>query len=87
MKVIFLAAFLAFTVYTYAADSLTCTGGFDKKGQKHGAWICRKDNHVLKKENYKHGTLRSYMLFNEKGQVTETRSRKGKVKKYNPCGC
>jgi hypothetical protein len=83
----FIAIVLLCSVQAFASDSLACTGKYNKKGEKHGTWACRKDNHVVRREQYKNGMLKGYVIFNEKGQVVETRDRKGKVRKFNPCGC
>jgi hypothetical protein len=79
-----------FFIYTsaFANDSAAvCTGKYDKDSLKHGVWVCRKDNHLTLKEKYKHGVLLYYIKFNEKGAIVETRNRKGKINKRNPCGC
>jgi hypothetical protein len=73
--------------HIHAADSLSCTGRFDKKGVKHGKWACRNSQHVVRTEQYRHGMLIGYTVFNDKGDIVETRNRKGVVKKFNPCGC
>lgn len=72
----------------HADDSVSvCNGRFDKDSLKHGIWICRKNNYISLKEKYKHGKLIYYVKFNEKGDIVETRNKKGKVIKNNPCGC
>ncbi len=71
-----------------ANDSLVCSGKFDPMGKKHGVWICATPaGKLVRKERYKHGELSTWLVFNAKGQVVETRNRKGKIKKYTPCGC
>lgn len=70
-----------------AEDSIQCSGKFNHKSEKHGVWICKKNQILVKKERYKNGTLITYFLFNEKGEIIETRNKKGKIKKFNPCGC
>lgn len=77
---------LTFTLCAKAQND-TCTGQYDNNKQKHGLWICRDNKHVIKKEHYRHGVLKSYILYNEKGEMIETMNRRGKVKKYTPCGC
>jgi hypothetical protein len=77
-----------FTVSSvFANDSIFCTGKYDSDSLKHGIWVCRKNNHLTLKEKYKHGKLLYYIKFNEKGSIVETRNKKGKVNKRNPCGC
>lgn len=71
----------------FANDSTVCKGKYGTDSLKQGVWVCRKGDIVLKKEHYNNGVLSSYILFNEKGQMVETKNRKGKIKKYNPCGC
>ncbi len=78
---------LAFTATGYASDSLVCEGKYDRLGQKHGMWACKKGNYVHSREKYHHGVLKTYIIYNDKGQVLETRNRKGRIRKYNPCGC
>lgn len=68
-------------------DSAVCTGKFSRDSLKEGVWVCRIGKRVLSKERYNNGKLQTYIRFNEKGQIIETRNRKGKVKTYNPCGC
>jgi hypothetical protein len=65
----------------------TCEGSYNSSGKKEGIWLCKKDGKIYRKERYKKGELLTYMLYNEKGQLIETRNKKGKVRKYNPCGC
>lgn len=88
LKQLLITAFLCFIAEaSYAGDSASCEGKFNNKGEKHGMWACRNGGRVVRKENYRNGVLKSYTIFNEKGEVIETRNRKGKVKKYTPCGC
>ncbi len=69
-------------------DSLSCTGKYNKAQQKHGTWVCRDTSgKIVRSERYKHGKMMNYILFNDKGRIIETRDKKGKVRKYNPCGC
>jgi hypothetical protein len=79
--------FSIFFINAYAVDSLSCEGRHNRKGEKNGVWACKKNGQLVKREKYKNGVLKGYVIFNEKGQVIETRNRRGKVKKYNPCGC
>lgn len=80
--------FFFISAATYAADSLSCKGSNDAAGLKHGVWLCRLSNgRVQKKEHYKHGTLVSYTIFDERGRTVETMNKKGKIRKYTPCGC
>jgi hypothetical protein len=83
----FISLLLFCATQAYGSDSLTCTGKLNKKGEKHGSWVCRNDNRVVRSEQYRNGVLKSYIIYNEKGQIIETRDRKGKTRKYNPCGC
>ncbi len=78
---------LFFVQQIQAEDSLNCTGKFNLKNEKNGVWICKKNQKLIKKERYKNGKLLTYILFNEKGEIIETRNKKGKIKKFNPCGC
>ncbi len=71
----------------YAADSLQCSGSYSKDSVKNGIWLCRKGNMILRKERYVKGILSTYIIYNEKGQIIETRNKRGKVKTYKPCGC
>ncbi len=89
MKSILLFALTVFCVgLSKADDSLSCQGKFDKSNAKHGIWKCKNSTgKVVKSENYKHGSLIGYTLYNDKGQIIETRNRKGKIRKFNPCGC
>jgi YD repeat-containing protein len=69
-------------------DSLNCTGKLDKEGRKNGTWVCRnKEGRLIRKERFKHGDLMTWMVYNTKGQMIETRDKKGKIRKYTPCGC
>lgn len=68
-------------------DSSVCTGKFSRDSLKEGVWVCRIGKRVLSKERYSKGRLQTYIRFNEKGQIIETRNRRGKVKTFNPCGC
>lgn len=70
-----------------AEDSIQCNGKFNHKNEKHGVWVCKNNQTLVKKERYKNGKLVTYILFNEKGEIIETRNKKGKIKKFNPCGC
>lgn len=71
-----------------AADSVVCKGTYTKDSLKNGVWVCRyTDGRIQKKEHYKQGKLVSYMIFDNKGQIIETRNKRGKVKTYKPCGC
>jgi len=87
LRQIVLAVVLCFFANVYASDSLSCEGKLDGKGEKHGIWACRVNGRLVKREQYKHGVLKGYIIFNAKGEAVETRNRKGKVKKYTPCGC
>ncbi len=87
LRWLFITLVLGLFSNVYAGDSLSCEGKLNKKGEKHGIWACRKDNKVVRREQYRNGVLKGYVIFNEKGEVIETRNKKGKVKKYTPCGC
>lgn len=84
-----LLLFVSLCVYQaiYAQDSTTCEGKFDSDNKKHGLWVCRSGGKVVKTERYRHGVLRTYIIYNDKGEAIETRDRKGKVRTLNPCGC
>lgn len=78
--------FLAF--FVNGKDSLSCAGKYDKLGKKDGVWICRNaENKLIRKERFKHGELSTWVIFNTKGQMIESRDKKGRIKKYSPCGC
>ena len=81
---VFLTIFLTQTAF--AEDSLICSGK-SKDGLKEGVWLCKKGEKIYRKERYKKGVLQTYLIYDEKGRIIETRNRKGKVKKYTPCGC
>lgn len=85
MRVWLLLAFAFASTTLLAGD--TCSGNFDRNKRKHGVWVCREGSKVVKKERYRHGELLTYIIFDEKGKVIESRNRKGKIKKFNPCGC
>lgn len=82
-----IALILVLATFDLKSQNDTCTGQFDAQSKKHGLWICRSGNRVVKKVYYRHGELKSYILYNEKGEIIETRNKRGKVKKYTPCGC
>lgn len=83
--VIFLL-FLSVNKLSANDTSIICNGQKNINGQKQGVWLCKQNNSILKKERYKNGLLITYTLYN-KGEIIETRSKKGKIKKYEPCGC
>jgi len=87
LKQLIFIGFLFLALEAWANDSLVCQGKYSHDTLKNGIWVCRSGKIVRKKEHYKNGVLTSYILFNEKGQMVETKNRKGKIKKYNPCGC
>ena len=87
LKQLIFLGFLFLTQETFANDSTVCKGKYTNDSLKHGVWVCQKGNIILKKEHYKNGVLCSYIFFNEKGQMVETKNKKGKIKKYKPCGC
>ena len=87
LKQIIFIGFLFLTLETFATDSTFCKGKYTSDSLKYGVWVCQKGNIILKKEHYKNGVLSSYILFNDKGQMVETKNKKGKIKKYKPCGC
>lgn len=69
-------------------DSLNCAGKSDKEGRKHGVWVCRNnEGKLMRKERYKHGEVSTWTIYDEKGQMIESRDKKGKIRKYKPCGC
>jgi hypothetical protein len=86
-KQIICTGFLFLGIRAFASDSTVCQGKYTTDSLKNGVWVCRKGKVVIKKEHYKNGVLNSYILFNDKGQMVETKNRKGRLKKYNPCGC
>jgi hypothetical protein len=72
----------------WADDSLICTGKSDEAGRKHGVWLCKtQKGKLVKKERYKHGELSTWILYNNKGQMIQSRNKKGRIHKYKPCGC
>ncbi len=88
MKSLLFLLTLLITQTTKGSDTLSCSGKTDKQGKKHGIWLCKSNTgQLIKKEHYKHGELSTWMLFNHKGQLVQSRNRKGKIRKYNPCGC
>jgi hypothetical protein len=74
-------------LFSNTTDSVQCSGAYVQDTLKHGIWICRANNYVLQRSTYKNGKLIDYTKFNAKGDIIETRNKKGKVKHYNPCGC
>lgn len=68
-------------------DSSFCSGKLDKDSMKHGVWICTRNGKVIKREKFKHGRSKGYIKFNEKGDIIETQSKNGIIKKRNDCGC
>ncbi len=88
-KSFLLSFFILFYTYVFSQknDSLVCTGQYNKDSLKNGVWLCKNGKKIIKKERYKNGILSTYILFNEKGEIIETRNKKGVIKKYNPCGC
>ena len=68
-------------------DSLVCKGSFVRDSLKHGVWVCRAKGYVAIRSTYKLGKLIHYTKFNAKGDIIETRNKKGKIKYYKPCGC
>lgn len=55
--------------------------------QKKGIWYFYNENGVLeKKEKYKNGTL-LWQIFYEKGRITKTIDKNGKVTERSKCGC
>ncbi|MES2617619.1 MAG: hypothetical protein V4613_07065 [Bacteroidota bacterium] len=86
---LFVFILLMFASHTaYCNDSLSCKGNYDNNGKKNGVWLCKdSQGHLQKKERYKHGVLFTYIIYNSKGQMVETRNRKGEIRKHTPCGC
>lgn len=80
-------AFVLSAPNALAGDTLNCTGAFKQDSLKHGVWICRSEGRIVRKERYQNGKLISFMRFDERGQIVETRNRRGRVKHYKPCGC
>ncbi len=74
-------------LWANSADSVVCSGNYVQDTLKHGIWICRTPKYVLQRSTYRYGQLIDYTKFNAKGDIIETRNKKGKVKHYNPCGC
>ena len=70
-----------------STDSLECTGSYVQDTLKHGVWVCRIKGYVAQRSTYKLGKLINYTKFNAKGDIIETRNKKGKTKLYKPCGC
>ncbi|NQW43023.1 MAG: hypothetical protein HQ463_06290 [Bacteroidetes bacterium] len=69
------------------ANDTACIGKLDKKNQKQGLWKCKVNSKLIKTERFKHGLLVSWIVFNAKGEIIETRDKKGTIRKYKPCGC
>jgi hypothetical protein len=84
---IFLMLSFCFTTLMASDTATVCQGKKNINGEKHGVWICKKENILFKKERYKNGSLLTYILYNNKGEIIETKTKKGKIKKYEPCGC
>lgn|GEM_PF-1313054 len=80
-------AFVFTSQLAAASDTLNCSGLYKQDSLKHGVWVCRSQGRIVRKERYQNGKLISYMRFDERGQIVETRNRRGKVKHYKPCGC
>jgi hypothetical protein len=88
MKALLIGLLFLTTAELKGEDTLSCTGKSDKSQLKHGTWICRNaSGKIIRSERYKHGVMMNYILYNDKGRIIETRDKKGKVRKYNPCGC
>lgn len=88
MKTLLVLISFISTQIAWGNDTLSCHGALDKQGKKHGVWLCKNNSgQLFKKERYRHGALSTWMLFNNKGQMVQSRNRKGKIRKYNPCGC
>lgn len=64
-----------------------CRGKMNRDSLQHGVWVCWKGDRLVSKERYRNGKLITRMRFNEKGELIETRDRKGRIKTYKPCGC
>ncbi len=79
-------AFVLSAPHAVAGDTL-CFGAYKQDSLKHGVWVCRSEGRIVRKERYQNGKMISYMRFDERGQIVETRNRRGKVKHYKPCGC
>ncbi len=82
-----LLAFVFSATHAAAADTLSCSGAYKEDSLKHGVWVCKSDGRIVRKERYQNGKLVSYIRFDQRGQIVETRNRRGKVKHYKPCGC
>ena len=88
MKALFCIYFIFFLkISNLKADDTICKGNKDKDSLKHGVWLCAINKIKIKTERYKHGVLQNWILYNAKGEIIETRNKKGKIRKYNPCGC
>jgi hypothetical protein len=88
LKFLFVMCFIFQLSTSFASDTaVICEGKKTASGEKHGIWICKKNGLIIKKERYKKGLLQTYIVYNNKGEIIETRTRKGQIKKYEPCGC
>ena len=88
IRLIFLISFLVIGLTVKGNDSLNCIGKLDKDGKKHGVWVCRNNNgKLVRKERFRHGDLSTWIIYNAKGQMVQSRDKKGKIRKYTPCGC
>lgn len=87
MKRLIVSVFLFSFLIVLKGDSLQCSGSYIQDSLKHGDWVCKNGNRIIRKEKYKNGVLISYIVFDNKGKIIETRNKKGKIRKYKPCGC
>lgn len=56
--------------------------------KKHGIWIYYYETGMMsQKEKWKHGTLLWQVYYTEKGKVSKTVNKKGKVTVRPACGC
>lgn len=86
MKTIISFLFVIQFNWAFANDTI-CKGKYDKDSLKHGVWKCSVLNKTIKTMRYKHGNLQNWILYNAKGEIIETRNKKGKIRQYKPCGC
>lgn len=85
--ILIFSLFFIQNIYSNTKDSTIVCDGKIINGNKEGLWKCVQNNKVVKKEIYKNGVLKTYSIYNQKGEVIETRDKKGRIRNYKPCGC
>ncbi len=87
LLILTLSLFCIQNTFANTQDSSIICEGKTINGNKDGVWKCFQNNKVVKKETYKNGVLKTYSVYNQKGEVIETRDKKGRIRNYKPCGC